>query len=172
MVERHGHVGIGSECVGRGLGGSLPRPRAQGMCAGGGTACCRGRGLRWARSTDADGEGDVRGLPGQILCTRPLDFPPLIDGFVRRRRGALVRRRRTGFVRRRRPGGFVRSRRGGLVRGRPAGPLWRRLPLVPTVPRGNAVCDAPRRTGPGAMRTRRGCLFFGNPSCTEKVNMI
>jgi hypothetical protein len=44
----------------------------------------RGRGLRWARSTDADGEGDVRGLPGHKNCTGPLDFPTLIDGFVRR----------------------------------------------------------------------------------------
>jgi hypothetical protein len=45
----------------------------------------RGRGLRWARSTDADGEGDVRELSTQILCTGPLDFPTLIDGFVPRR---------------------------------------------------------------------------------------
>src|SRR5262245_575011 len=41
----------------------------------------RGRGLRWARSTDADGEGDVRGLSGHGSCTGPLDFPTLIDGF-------------------------------------------------------------------------------------------
>ena len=26
----------------------------------------------------------MRGLPAQLLCTGPLDFPPLIDSFVRR----------------------------------------------------------------------------------------
>jgi hypothetical protein len=41
-----------------------------------------GRGLRWARSTDADGEGDVRGLPGHGICTGPLDFTTLIDASV------------------------------------------------------------------------------------------
>jgi hypothetical protein len=40
------------------------------------------RGLRWARSTDAEGEGDVRELSTPFLCTSPLDIPSLIDGFV------------------------------------------------------------------------------------------
>jgi hypothetical protein len=51
-------------------------------CVAGVHARVCGRGLRWARSTDADGEGDVRGLPGHGICTGPLDFATLIDGFV------------------------------------------------------------------------------------------
>jgi hypothetical protein len=42
----------------------------------------RGWGLRWARSTDADGEGDVPKLSTNSLCTGPLDIASLIDGFV------------------------------------------------------------------------------------------
>ena len=55
----------GSGAVGRGWHGSGPWAGS-------------GRG----RPTDADGEGDVPGLPDQKTCTGPLDFPPLIDGFV------------------------------------------------------------------------------------------
>src|SRR3954451_13954156 len=81
MVERHDHVGIGSECV-DGAWGDLPSASGSGDVSRECTNRDRGRGLRWARSTDADGEGDVRELSAQILCTGPLDFPPLIDGFV------------------------------------------------------------------------------------------
>ena len=80
MVERitsrrssfvHGNVG-GRISLGLGLRGCerdarLIRPRT---------------GLRWARSTDADGEGDVRENPDRKICTASLDKLPLIDGFV------------------------------------------------------------------------------------------
>jgi hypothetical protein len=39
-------------------------------------------GLRWARSTVVDGEGDVRELLIHVLRTSPLYFSTLIDGFV------------------------------------------------------------------------------------------
>ena len=81
MVERHGHAGIGSKCVEEAEGDS-PSSSGSGDVCRECTNRDRERGLRWARSTDADGEGDVRELSTQILCTGPLDFPPLIDGFV------------------------------------------------------------------------------------------
>jgi hypothetical protein len=40
-------------------------------------------GLRWARSTAADGERGGAGPPPQKICTALLDNAPLIDGFVR-----------------------------------------------------------------------------------------
>ena len=40
-------------------------------------------GLRWARSTDPTARG-MCGKSRPKICTAPLDFPPLIDGFVRR----------------------------------------------------------------------------------------
>src|SRR5262249_5005356 len=67
--------------------GVAPSASGSGAVCRGCTNSSRGRGLRWPRSTDADGEGDVRGLPGHGICTGPLDFPPLIDGFVFSRRG-------------------------------------------------------------------------------------
>src|SRR5690348_9509873 len=68
--------------VGRAVGGLSLGLGLRGCVAGVHDRSC-GRGLRWARSTDADGEGDVRGLPGHGICTGLLDFATLIDGFVR-----------------------------------------------------------------------------------------
>ena len=79
----------------RSRGSSLPRPRAQGIWR----ECMnqhRERGLRWARSTDAEGEGDMRELSTKFLCTGPLDLRSLIDGFAPRFCTAHL----VGFVRR------------------------------------------------------------------------
>jgi hypothetical protein len=69
--------------VGHRAGGRQGRGTSLGLGLRGGVAGVHdrgwGRGLRWARSSD--GEGEVRGLPGHGICTGPLDFATLIDGF-------------------------------------------------------------------------------------------
>ena len=68
------HAGIGSKWIDEAEGDS---PSASGS----GDVCreCtnrnRGRGLRWARSTDADGEGDVRELPARFPAPARLTSP-------------------------------------------------------------------------------------------------
>jgi hypothetical protein len=56
-------------------GDDLPPPPAQGMC-GGRHELLFWRRLRWGRSTDADGVGDVRQLPTRIPCTPDLTGSP------------------------------------------------------------------------------------------------
>ena len=49
-------------------------------CAAGCTTIRPRTGLRWARSTEADGEGDVRETRDTKLAPAALDKGPLIDG--------------------------------------------------------------------------------------------
>src|SRR4029077_2351353 len=51
-------------------------------CVAGCTPGSRRTGLRWARSTEADGERGCAGSPLHKFCTASLDIGPLIDGFV------------------------------------------------------------------------------------------
>ncbi len=51
----------------------------------------RRTGLRWARSTEADGEGDVREPRDTKSAPPSLDNGPLIDGFVSPRRSSMRR---------------------------------------------------------------------------------
>ena len=78
VTDHAGHRARGNDTA----GGRRPSASGSGDVCWECTTRDRGRGLRWARSTDADGEGDVRGLPGHGICTGPLDFATLIDGFV------------------------------------------------------------------------------------------
>jgi hypothetical protein len=76
VTDHAGHRARGNDTA----GGRLPSASGSGDVCRECTTRDRGRGLRWARSTDADGEGEVRGLSGHGICTGPLDFPHLIDG--------------------------------------------------------------------------------------------
>jgi hypothetical protein len=58
----------------------LPRPRAQRMCLRVAQPTRPRTGLRWARSTEAEAEGDVREARDTGICTASLDKSPLIDG--------------------------------------------------------------------------------------------
>jgi hypothetical protein len=49
-------------------------------CAAGCTTIRPRTGLRWARSTEADGEGDVREAHNTESAPAALDKAPLIDG--------------------------------------------------------------------------------------------
>ena len=77
VTDHAGHRARGNDTA----GGRRPSASGSGDVCWECTTRDRGRGLRWARSTDADGEGDVQGLSGHGICTGPLDFPLLIDGF-------------------------------------------------------------------------------------------
>ena len=89
VTDHVGHRAGGRQGRGTSLGLGL-----RGCVAGVHDRSC-GRGLRWAGSTDADGEGDVRGLPGHGIGTGPLDFATLIDGFGAVGRPTHLRARRS-----------------------------------------------------------------------------
>src|SRR5437016_4820226 len=76
MVERSRPVGSKLAIA---SGGDLPPPRAQGICGRRHTSQ-PGCWLRWGRSTDADGDGDVRAASANYLLHRPLDKTFTIDG--------------------------------------------------------------------------------------------
>src|SRR5262245_51803066 len=86
MVERTRPVGSSSRCCGREdrlwgevPGVDLPLPRALGICGRRHTSQ-PGCWLRWGRSTDAEGDGDVRAASASYSWHRPLDKAFTIDG--------------------------------------------------------------------------------------------